>query len=395
PERPSFTLDPTFHSGAYYVQEASSMLISELVRRLMPTNRPWRMLDLCAAPGGKSCLLASIAPPGSVLISNEVIKARYRILQYNLAKWGYDNCWTTNLDPARFSGLANAFDLVLVDAPCSGEGLFRKDPKAREEWSIENVKLCAVRQKRILDAAVPLLAPEGLMLYSTCTYNEQENEQQVTYLSDQHGLYCEKVTLPTEWGIDQSEPGFRCYPHRVRGEGFFTVALRKQADTGKKFAIKAKKFPHWVPLSAAQQSLPRSYVAQPSHYEWYQNKHGFIYVLHKSQAEFARKVAQVLGRIDLGFPIGQVKGKQLVPAPELAFYTELSPSVPRFEVDHETALRLLKKDTPPLPDLAPGRHLITYKELGLLWVKGLGNRYNNNYPAAWRIRMNINLGNSS
>ncbi|MEL6356853.1 MAG: RNA methyltransferase, partial [Bacteroidota bacterium] len=123
PERPSFTLDPTFHSGAYYVQEASSMLISELVRRLMPTNRPWRMLDLCAAPGGKSCLLASIAPPGSVLISNEVIKARYRILQYNLAKWGYDNCWTTNLDPARFSGLANAFDLVLVDAPCSGEGL--------------------------------------------------------------------------------------------------------------------------------------------------------------------------------------------------------------------------------------------------------------------------------
>ncbi|NJO87465.1 MAG: RsmB/NOP family class I SAM-dependent RNA methyltransferase [Lewinella sp.] len=183
-QRPVFTLDPAFQAGAYYVQEAASMFIAWMAKRWLPAERPWRVLDLCAAPGGKSCLLAAAAPPGSLLVSNEVIKSRYPILRYNLSKWGLDHCYTANLDPERFTGLTGFFDLVLVDAPCSGEGLFRKDPAARQLWNPALVELCAARQSRILSAAHPLVKPNGLLIYSTCTFNSLENEAQATVLSE-------------------------------------------------------------------------------------------------------------------------------------------------------------------------------------------------------------------
>ncbi|MEM9931827.1 MAG: RsmB/NOP family class I SAM-dependent RNA methyltransferase, partial [Bacteroidota bacterium] len=160
-KRPSFTLDPSFHAGAYYVQEASSMLVAAAFRQLFPEDRPLRILDLCAAPGGKTTLLAANLPPNSWLLANEVIRSRHQILRYNVAKWGMANVFTSNHDVEDFVGLAGLFDLVLVDAPCSGEGLFRKDKAAREEWSPEHVQHCAARQGRILRATLDLVAPGG------------------------------------------------------------------------------------------------------------------------------------------------------------------------------------------------------------------------------------------
>ena len=174
-ERPSFTSDPLLHGGAYYVQEASSMFL-QVVLQQITEDTPLRVLDLCAAPGGKSTLLANNLPKDSLLVSNEVIKSRASILKENIIKWGYDHIVVTNSDPNRFTGMKGAFDMILVDAPCSGEGMFRKDEKAITEWSENNLRLCEERQKRILSDVWDALAPGGYLVYSTCTYNPGENE---------------------------------------------------------------------------------------------------------------------------------------------------------------------------------------------------------------------------
>lgn len=410
-ERPVFTLDPAFHAGAYYVQEAGSMFIAYLAQQLLPADRPWRILDLCAAPGGKSCLLASVAPGGldfppkniapkentapafsaktssSLLISNEIIKSRYQILRYNIAKWGMDNCWTSQLDPERFADLNGYFDLVLVDAPCSGEGLFRKDPKACEEWSLEATEFCGLRQERILRAAAPLVSSGGLLLYSTCTYNQRENETQAGLL-EKLGFSIEQPEVPTDWGIASEGPGYRFFPHRLASEGFFALAARK-IDDERPQRYPSRTLAHWTAVAKHLLPLLAPWIQAADAYHFYQDSNGLIYALHQDYAADAGILAAALGRIDLGFPVGHIKGKQLVPAPELAFHSALHPAVARVEVDKHTALRLLKCETPPIEFPSKGRFLITYQGLGLLWVNALGNRYNNNYPSAWRIRMHL------
>jgi 16S rRNA C967 or C1407 C5-methylase (RsmB/RsmF family) len=228
PQRPSFTLDPTFHAGAYYVQEASSMFIGRIVQQLLSTKEGIRALDLCAAPGGKSTDLLSNLPEGSLLIANEVIRSRYNILHQNMIKWGQSNVVCTNHDSRDFNQLAGFFDLILVDAPCSGEGLFRKDHKAREEWSVNNVQLCTGRQKRILADAVQMLAPGGYLLYSTCTYNRSENEENAKWLISEFGLTPQHLSLDKNWNIETREVGYQFYPHRLKGEGFYSAVLQKK-----------------------------------------------------------------------------------------------------------------------------------------------------------------------
>ncbi|MGI8634527.1 MAG: methyltransferase RsmF C-terminal domain-like protein, partial [Segetibacter sp.] len=170
-ERPSFTLDPVFHGGAYYVQEASSMFLDHIVKEIYKTEKlPQRVLDLCAAPGGKSTLLAS-ALPDSFIVSNEVIKTRVRILAENISKWGSEHVVVTNNDPKDFKRISGYFDLMVVDAPCSGSGLFRKDTDAINEWSEANVQMCSLRQQRILADAIGALKQNGFLVYSTCSYS--------------------------------------------------------------------------------------------------------------------------------------------------------------------------------------------------------------------------------
>src|SRR5574344_2855112 len=192
-ERPTFTFDPLFHSGCYYVQEASSMFLDAVLRHYV--SRPVRMLDLCAAPGGKSTLACSALPEGSLLVANELIRSRAQILSENLIKWGYPNCIATNNDPKDFSFLRGFFDLIIVDAPCSGEGMFRKDANALQEWSPENVDLCSKRQLRILYDIWDCLAPEGTLIYSTCTFNERENEDVVARFISENNESCKRINL--------------------------------------------------------------------------------------------------------------------------------------------------------------------------------------------------------
>ena len=244
PERPVFTLDPALHAGAYYVQEASSMLLEQAITQAVDITKPIRVLDLCAAPGGKSTHLLSLLHQESLLVSNEVIRSRASILSENIQKWGHQNVIVTNNDPEDFSRLEGLFDLIVVDAPCSGEGLFRKDPEAMNEWSLANVDLCCKRQRRILADMWPALKTNGVLVYSTCTYNEQENEENLEWLQKQQNVEAIQLSLDHAWGIETVQAGklegYRCYPHNVKGEGFFLSVIRKK-DSLAELRLKSKK----------------------------------------------------------------------------------------------------------------------------------------------------------
>ncbi|MFM8432253.1 MAG: RsmB/NOP family class I SAM-dependent RNA methyltransferase, partial [Bacteroidota bacterium] len=225
--RPQFTLDPLFHAGCYYVQEASSMFIEQALMDYQKKSRVRTVLDLCAAPGGKSTHLRSLIPEDALLVSNEMISSRNAILSENISKWGHPGVIITRNSPDSLVGSTFGFDVVLVDAPCSGEGLFRKDPQSINEWSPEAVVSCALRQRSILDVAVELLSPGGLLIYSTCTWSEDEDERIVEHLIGTHSFVPVRIELPS--GVVQSSGGYRFYPHRTQGEGFFLSALVKSA----------------------------------------------------------------------------------------------------------------------------------------------------------------------
>ena len=232
--RPAFTFDPLFHAGFYYVQEAASMFIAQAVRRYV--NRPVVMLDLCAAPGGKSTLVRNCLPLGSLLVANEVMRARSQVLAENLIKWGNPEVIVTNNDPADFSRLEERFDVILTDVPCSGEGMFRKDDRAISEWSPEGVELCWKRQRRIVADIWPCLKQGGILIYSTCTFNREENEDNVAWIASTLGAEVLPVDTETEWGITgnltgEDFPVYRFLPHHTSGEGLFVAVLRKKPDS--------------------------------------------------------------------------------------------------------------------------------------------------------------------
>ncbi len=397
PERPVFTLDPFFHGGAYYVQEASSMLIGEAVQQLFGESPPARVLDMAAAPGGKSTLLAAVLPPDSLILANEVIRSRYQVLRENLARWGYPNTHSSNHDPADFRPLEGFFDLILVDAPCSGEGLFRKQPAAASEWSPAAVQLCAGRQKRILADTIPLLAPGGMLLYSTCTFNDQENQENVEWMVKQFGLQPISLDLPADWGIATMRNGYQCYPHHLRGEGFYLACLRAPGDTSsaaiesKRRQSRNRKLPPLLPRR--QTTTLASWLASGgTHLTFLQDRQGNIQALPARQLDDLEQLAQVLGRLEAGFKAGTFKQKDFIPSPELALSTVIDPELPGIELDLEQALRYLKKEQLELEDVPQGWLLARYKKINLGWMKGLKNRINNYYPKAWRIRMAIDQG---
>ncbi|MCB9285436.1 MAG: RNA methyltransferase [Lewinellaceae bacterium] len=381
PERPVFTLDPLFQAGAYYVQEASSMLIAEAVRQLVDLNRPLRALDLCAAPGGKTTLLASLLSEDSLLVANEVIQSRTVPLRHNIAKWGLPNVWACNHDSREFEPLAGYFDLVLVDAPCSGEGLFRKDAAAITEWSLQNVDLCCGRQKRILADAAPLVAPGGILLYSTCTYNHREDTENARWLAKEFGLeYC-SLDLPHEWGIVDTGAGYQCFPHRVKGEGFFLACFQKPGDSRPADRLKSKLNKKWTPAAG-----PEGWISGEKDAAFLQNTRQELRFLPAASVEEAALLSSVLYRLLPGQAFGQLKGKDLIPAPELALSTWLNPEIPSVELDQAQALRFMRKET--LEGISgSGWHLMRHEGLGLGWAKLLPNRVNNYFPTEWRIRM--------
>jgi 16S rRNA C967 or C1407 C5-methylase (RsmB/RsmF family)/NOL1/NOP2/fmu family ribosome biogenesis protein len=389
-ERPVFTLDPVFHAGAYYVQEASSMLIAEAMQQTLDLSTPLRVLDLCAAPGGKSTLMASLLTADSLLLSNEVIQSRYATLRHNLAKWGMPHVQSSNHGPEDFSGLASFFDLVLVDAPCSGEGLFRKDTDAMAEWSPANVTLCAGRQQRILAAAARLLRSGGILLYSTCTYNATENDDNCHWLTQNFDLQPVPLQLPADWGIATMPGGYQCYPHRVRGEGFFLAAFRSTAESvAASPKISDPAFRNLSPLPRALQSQLARWAAQPGRFSFFLTEKGRIRAIPTALLSDLAMIDKCLRRKLFGIDIGEIKGRDFVPSHELALSTMLAGEVARLALSRELALRFLKKETLNLDTSLRGWAVATHDGLPLGWVKILPQRINNYLPLEWRIRMEV------
>jgi 16S rRNA C967 or C1407 C5-methylase (RsmB/RsmF family)/NOL1/NOP2/fmu family ribosome biogenesis protein len=387
-ERPSFTLDPHFHAGAYYVQEASSMLLEQALRQSTDLEKPLRVLDLSAAPGGKSTHIISLLSADSLLISNEVIRSRASILSENMQKWGYANVVTTCNDPKDFSQLEGFFDVIVIDAPCSGEGLFRKDPEAMMEWSIDNVQLCAQRQRRIVSDVLPALKQDGILIYSTCTFNEQENEDNVNWISRENAFDFIPLTLDKDWGVEtilkENAIGYQCYPHHVRGEGFFISVMRKKSKTGI-VNIKVKSRFSSAPKNIAEQ-LNR----------WLINAEQFSFIrqgnlliaLPSRFVEDIQFLAERLAILTKGTAIAEVKHDKLIPEHALALSIHLNKDqFKKIDLNLDQALLYLRKDTFSLDDPRKGFALVNYEGNSLGWVNLLGSRINNLYPSSWRIRM--------
>ncbi len=390
-ERPSFTLDPLFHAGAYYVQEASSMFLYQALEQTTGPKRPLRILDLCAAPGGKTTLIASWMPAGSILVANEVIRSRVPVLKQNLGRWGHPAVFTCNYDPEAFLPLAGWFDVVVVDAPCSGEGLFRKNESASQEWSPENVLLCAARQKRILQVAQKLVGPGGALIYSTCTYNSSENDQNADWLVREKGMYANVLDIPAAWQIGERQPGYQFYPHKVKGEGFYLAPLRQLEPI--RSDLKARReFRKMSAIHKKEVSLLKDWIEAPDQYFFLKTKSGEV-------CHAPAELEPALRLLDHALPAGvwlhetgQIKGSDFVPAHELALEQEiLRKEFPAVALDEQQALQYLKKELLSLPVAGRGWQKVTYGGLALGWIRNLGNRFNNYFPTEQRIRMSLQV----
>ncbi|MEI6277007.1 MAG: RNA methyltransferase [Prolixibacteraceae bacterium] len=388
PKRPIYTLDPLFHAGVYYVQESSSMFLEQFFCRR--SRNKLRVLDLCAAPGGKSTHLSSFLSDDCLLVSNEVIHSRARILSENLKKWGNPNVVVTCNDPADFARLPGFFDVIVVDAPCSGEGLFRRDPSAMNEWSESNADHCAQRQKRILADVWSSLAEDGMLIYSTCTYNPAENEDNITWLSQFATVEAVTLEIPDEWGVVTTDanglPCYRFYPHKGKGEGYFTSAVIKKGKEEKKWSAKNKTS---LPLAGkADQKLISGFLQNDS-LSLLQFEDSFL----AWPTEFLTELDQIkaaLRIVHAGVKTGEIVRDSFNPAHELAISTICNQSsFQQTDLSLEQALSYLKRDDFQAYFREKGWNLVCWLGQPLGWAKNIGNRFNNGYPKEWRIRMSI------
>jgi NOL1/NOP2/sun family putative RNA methylase len=386
-ERPSFTLDPHFHAGAYYVQEASSMFLETVMKQTIDLNASLKVLDLCAAPGGKSTLIQSLISTDSFLVSNEVIKTRVNILAENITKWGAANVVVTNNDPKDFQRLSNYFDAIIVDAPCSGSGLFRKDNEAISEWSMDNVALCSQRQQRILADVVSSLKPGGVLIYSTCSYSEVENENIAEWLTKENTFESCKIDFQQNWGIVETEKndvyGYRFYPDKIKGEGFFIAALKKNEDANAQ-KFKQKPISQKSTVSKSQFEYLSKWVNPKIDIEYFNWKNEVIALPYILLQEMAN-LQSALYIKKIGVNIGSAIRNELIPSHELAVSTIISPSIEKINLKLEDTLQFLRHQHFELMDTKPGWKLIMYNELPLGFIKSMSNRFNNYYPREWRI----------
>ena len=385
--RPQFTMDPLIHQGCYYVQEASSMFLAQAVSKCV--SGPVRALDLCAAPGGKSTLLAQLLPEGSLLISNEIQRGRAQILAENMVKWGRPDVMVTCNAPKQIGESSLMFDLIAVDAPCSGEGMFRKDDGAVRDWSLLNVEMCAARQREIIDDIWPALKAGGYLIYSTCTFNRQEDEDNVRWIMDKYGAQAVDLNPDPQWNIagsltDDDIPVYHFMQHRTRGEGFFLCLLRKPEGASR--SLKSR------PFKADSSKVPAECK------RWLKPEGGFEFFVKNDQA-FALpcdlkddmwQAGQELYALVPGIEVAVMKGRDWVPAHSLAMSYALNRSAfNTVEVTRQQALEYLHCDVLRLEDAPRGIVLLTYLDIPLGFAKNIGNRANNMYPQEWRIRNSI------
>lgn len=385
--RPVFTADPLFHAGCYYVQEASSMFVEQVVRQYL--DSPVRALDLCAAPGGKSTHLLSLLPQGSMLVSNEPMPLRAQVLAENVTKWGNASSVVTKNEPADFAPFRNFFDFVLVDAPCSGEGMFRKDSFAVEQWSVSNVEQCAKRQRDIVADIWESLRPGGLMVYSTCTFNREENEDCVEWIANELGAEILEVKVPDDWNITGSLttedlPVYRFIPGYTSGEGLFMAVLRKDGFA----AVVQPRLPRFQQAPAKIKGEAAKWIVGPERFDFVMQGDTVV-AMPKEHTAAMLALQQKLRVLHAALPLAEVKNNKLLPLHALAMSTELNVSAfNTVELEREKALAYLHREALLFADAPIGHLLLTYKGTPVGFVKNIGNRANNLYPAEWRIRKN-------
>lgn len=383
-EREPFTFDVDFQSGRYYVQDASSMFIHHVLRHLV--KEPVRYLDLCAAPGGKTTTAISALPQGSMVVANEIVNARARVLCENLQKWGAPRCVVTCNAPHHFGRLSHFFDVVAADVPCSGEGMMRKDEQARRQWSPALVKQCADLQRSIIADVWDALRPGGLLIYSTCTYNTLENEQMLAWMVQEYGAEPVAVPVPEQWhihpAIEGNLPCYRFMPHRTEGEGLFMAVLRKPEAPRKEVRLKKAK-------ATKGKSLP---VPKEVRFRLKDADHFDFSVVNDEVVAVPADMAPImpafadLNVMHMGVNVGAIKGKNCVPSHALALSSALnSAAFPTCEVDYLAAMVFLRGEALSLPQAPRGYVLLTYHSQPIGFVNNLGNRANNLYPKAWRV----------
>jgi len=409
PGKRPFTLDPLFHAGVYYPQESSSMFTGELFRQLTSGMTGLRVLDLCGAPGGKATHLSALLaghgmiaggglgdgdglpaghplPAGDgLLVANEVIRARAAVLAENITKWGIGNTIVTQSDPARFAAMEGFFDVIVADAPCSGEGMFRSAGAVRE-WSGQNARLCSERQRRIVMEAWPALKAGGILIYSTCTFNPAENEENISRIMETTGAESLTADLPDGGGVipisHKGITGYGFHPGKVKGEGFFIAALRKPAGhvrairDGRRGALKASASAFEKTESLAAFDRERLVMAENKIIALAADPHIFSYITERVTV------------IKSGTMIGEMKNNDLVPAHDLAMSVRQRRGAwPEYELTRDEAVAFLRLEQLPATIMSTGRVLVCYRGVPMGFVNNLGSRVNNGYPQSWRIRM--------
>lgn len=376
--REAFTFDPLLHGGCYYVQDASSMILHHIAAAVSG-GQAVRWLDLCAAPGGKSTAIIDALPAGSRVVANEIVAARAAVLAENMAKWGTPAVAVTSASPAEIGQkLGGAFDVVSTDVPCSGEGMMRKDAEAVAQWNPALVAQCAARQRSIIDDVWPALRPGGYFIYSTCTFNREENEKMVDFVVERYGAESLDLRLPAAWGlragIDTPHHCYRFMPHLIEGEGLFVAVLRKPGS-GAPMAVRPERTAKRLEGYATLLREPMSIVERRGT------------VVGTPPDGFLATVAQAVRTLSEGVALGAVKGKSFVPDARLALSTALNrEAFPTAEVDYATAVAYLRGEAIGLAEAPRGVVAVTYEGVALGFVKNVGNRANNLYPQPWRIR---------
>ncbi len=361
-------LHPYHDAGAYYLQEASAM--APVV--LLDPQPGEKILDLCAAPGGKTTQIAVRMAGRGLLVCNEIHPKRARILSQNVERLGIANALVLNEDPNvladRFVG---CFDRILVDAPCSGEGMFRKEAAAVTDWSVENVQLCAQRQRKILAAAARMLRPGGRLVYSTCTFSPEEDELTIAAFLEGHRDFVPEH-MDARWFTPGENGSFRLWPHKLLGEGHFAAVLRRTDGEEGSLppAADCSPLPKCWDSFAAEQGihLPGSKTVSFGD-TWF-------------CAPESLPSLRGLRVLRAGLELGTVRKDRLEPSHALALWLHPRPDDLRLSADDPMLSAYLRGET--IPGKQKGYRLVCADSFSLGWVKGDGQTLKNHYPKGLR-----------
>ena len=387
--RPQFTLDALLHGGAYYVQEASSQFVGYLLRDLELEG--CRVLDMCAAPGGKSTIYSTLVGRRGLVVANDISRSRALALSDNVQRWGMGNVVVTCNQPSHIGAFEHWFDVVAVDAPCSGEGMFRKMDEARTEWTPSAPDMCAERQREIVREAWRALRPGGRLIYSTCTFNDKEDEGVVEWLVEEFGDELQPINpveLNDAWGIVRSDIGaFQCfhfYPHRARGEGFFAAVVGKREGAQHRAAVKSRRKLFALPAKSDVAELER-WVDNPDDMA-FRLVGDVVYGYHRDVVEDVVTLSESLSVIYSGVCMGQIFKRKLRPEHSLALYVGMNAeAVPSVELSEEDALSYLRRQDISATQFTEGINRVMSRGVAIGFVKRIGARCNNMYPKDLRI----------